>query len=425
MQIDKLIVDLSTDPFNPEKNFKAAVEYDKINQTASAVSFYLRAVEYGYKTHPLIAYTSLLKTSLCFERQKDRQATVLNNALQAAALLPERPEAYFLLSRIHERANQWQQCYTFAELGLTKTTQYLPELLASVEYYGTYCLLFEKAISGWWVGRKDESRELLLKLELMNTAPEYTIAIKNNLERLDIRPKTNEINPLEPVITNYRKFFGDSAPVVFDVGTRDGKDANFIAKALKSNTVYAIDANPLAVEKTLKSYPWMKIEQLAVSDFDGKSTFQQVHSGNENMDGCSSLFAEKVEKEPQFENAVTTIEVAVTRMDTFLNKQGLNGPIDVVKVDTEGYTWQVLQGFGARLNDVKLFHLETEAEPTHKDHKNNKEVSDFMEENGFVLVDLSYEGSMGLGKGIEDQIWVNPKLATRNVAYFQLHTAQQ
>lgn len=418
MQIDELIVDLSTDPFNPEKNFKAAVEYDKINQTASAVSFYLRAVEYGFNSHPLIAYTSLLKTSLCFERQKDRQATVTNNALQAAALLPERPEAYFLLSRIHERASQWQQCYTFAELGLTKTTKDLPELPASVEYYDTYCLLFEKAISGWWIGRKEESKELLLKLEVMNTAPEYTAAIRNNLERLKIRPKENEINPLEPVITNYRKFFGDTAPIVFDIGTRDGKDANFIAKGLKSTTVFAVDANPDAVEKTLKEYPWMRVVQLAVSDFDGKSSFQKVHSGNENMDGCSSLFAEKVDKEPQFKDTVTTIEVEVTRMDSFLKKEELKESIDVVKVDTEGYTWQVLKGFGKRLKDVKLFHLETEAEPTHKDHKNNKEVSDFMEENGFVLVDLSYEGSMGLGKGIEDQIWVNPKLATRNVAFF-------
>ena len=161
MRIDELIIELSTDPFSPEKNFNAAVEYDKINQTASAISFYVRSAEYGYKTHPLIAYTSLLRMSLCFERQKDRQATVVNNALQAAALMPERPEAYFLLSRIYERTNQWQQCYTMAEIGLTKDED--TPLPTSVEYYGKYCLLFEKAISAWWIGRREESRNLLLK----------------------------------------------------------------------------------------------------------------------------------------------------------------------------------------------------------------------------------------------------------------------
>lgn len=417
MRIDELIIDLSTDPFNPEKNFKAAVEYDRINQTASAVSFYLRSVEYGYKTHTLIAYTALLRMSLCFERQKDRQATVTNNALQALALLPERPEAYFLLARIYERTGQWQQCYTMAELGLTKNLDVEP-LPAHVEYYAPYCLLFEKAISAWWVGRKDESRNLLIKLEAMDTAPEYTVAIRNNIERVGVRKPSSEINPLEPVVTNYRKFFGDTAKIVFDIGTRDGNDANYISKALKSNIVYAIDANPKSVEKTLASYPWIRVKQLAISDFDGESTFQQVNSGNENMDGCSSLFAEKVDKEPQFSDVVNVIDTKVARMDSLLQEEELLGKIDIVKVDTEGYTWQVLQGFGERLKDVKLFHLETESDATHKEHKNNKEVAKFMEEQGFVLVDLSYEGSMGLGKGIEDQVWVNPKLATRNVAFF-------
>ena len=47
--IENLIIELSKDPFNPEINFKCAVEYEKLNQTASAVSFYLRCAEYGYE----------------------------------------------------------------------------------------------------------------------------------------------------------------------------------------------------------------------------------------------------------------------------------------------------------------------------------------------------------------------------------------
>ena len=105
-------------------------------------------------------------------------------------------------------------------------------------------------------------------------------------------------------------------------------------------------------------------------------------------------------------------------MDSLLQEENIFSDIDIVKVDTEGFSYQVLEGFGDRIKNVKLFHLETETEPTHKEHKNNKEVAAFMEQKGFVLVDLSYEGSMGLGKGIEDQVWVNPKLATRNVAFF-------
>ena len=412
MEIDRIIVDLSTDPFNPEKNFKAAVEYDRINQTASAISFYLRTAEYGYKTHPEHVYTALLRMSLCFERQKDRQATVLNNALQALAYLPERPEAYFLVSRICERAGQWQQCYTMAELGLTKVKD-LPSLPATVEYYAPYCLLFEKAISAWWVGRQTESRNLLNRLAQMDIAPEYAAAVRNNLERVGLS-KPDSIDPLEPVVMNYRKFFGQKAPVVIDIGTRDGHDAYFLSNALKASKVYAIDANPNAVVEALTNYPWMTVKQFAISDYDGKSTFQQVNSGNANMDGCSSLYADKVANEPQFEGKVNIIDTTVKRMDTFIDEENLIGPIDVVKVDVEGYTWEVLQGFGTRLSSVKIFHLETEKEPTHPKHKNSKEIEEFLTEKGFALVDVSYEGSNGINGGIEDQTWVNKSLVTRN-----------
>lgn len=412
MQIDRLVVELSRDPFNPEKNFRAAVEYDKINQIASAVSFYLRTAEYGYTTHPEYVYASLLRMSLCFERLKDRQATVLNNAMQALEYLPERPEAYFLVSRIHERAGQWQQCYTMAELGLTKVKD-LPSLPASVEYYAPYCLLFEKAISAWWVGRQDESRRLLQRLEQMDIAPEYAYAVRNNLQRVGLN-KEEKINPLEPVVMNYRKFFGEKAPLIFDIGTRDGNDANYLAKQLKAEKVYAIDANPLAIIKTRQAYPWMNIIETAISYYDGEHTFQQVDSGDANMDGCSSLYADKIAKEPQFEGKVNIIETPVKRMDTFIDEEGLIGAIDVVKVDVEGYTWEVLQGFGSRLSSVRVFHLETEKEPTHANHKNSKEIEEFLTDKGFALVDISYEGSNGINGGIEDQVWVNKSLVTRN-----------
>ena len=39
--IEALVKDLSSNPLDPEKNFNVAIEYEKLNQTASAVSFIL------------------------------------------------------------------------------------------------------------------------------------------------------------------------------------------------------------------------------------------------------------------------------------------------------------------------------------------------------------------------------------------------
>jgi len=183
MQIEKLTIELSADSFNPEKNFNLALEYERLGQLASAAGFYLRAAEFGYKTHPLIAYASLLKMALCFDQQKDRNGTVITNLLEAIAFLPGRPEAYFLLSRIYERSKKWHECYTFAELGLVASASAVNmPLPAFVDYHGSYCLKFEKAVSGWWIGRKDESKTIFTYLlDEYRMAPEYVNGCLNNL----------------------------------------------------------------------------------------------------------------------------------------------------------------------------------------------------------------------------------------------------
>jgi hypothetical protein len=182
MKIEQLVIELSKDPFNPVLNFDVAVEYEKQNQTASAVSFYLRTAEYGHESHPTLVYASLLKVAHCFDDQNDRQATVTNCLLQAVAYLPYRPEGYFLLAQFHERLGQWQECYTWACIGLHH--QLNSPLPVHVGYEGQYVLQFEKAVSAWWIGRKDESIEIFNKLDAMYLEPGYRQAVKNNIERI-------------------------------------------------------------------------------------------------------------------------------------------------------------------------------------------------------------------------------------------------
>lgn len=183
--IENLVVDLSHDPFNPELNFKCALEYERLNQTASAISFYLRTAEYGYKTHHVYVYTSLLKMAKCFEDQRDRQWTVSNALLQAVAYMPQRPEAWFLLSRFHERSANWQEAYSFANAGLLYADINHEPLPSSVEYPGKYGLLFEKYVSGWWIGKKDETIWGLTDLlDKYNMIEEFVNACVFNLERI-------------------------------------------------------------------------------------------------------------------------------------------------------------------------------------------------------------------------------------------------
>ena len=182
MRIEDQVVELSKAPFDPEVIFATAVEYEKLDQKAAAISFYLRAAEYGARTHQLIVYNSLLKMAKLFEDQKDRQHTVINCWRQALIVDPYRPEAYFLFSQYYDGQGSWQEGYTWATLGLANFTS--EPLLSDIGFPGKLGLLFEKAVCGWWIGRREESIEIfqgLLKEELPDN---YRTAIQANLEKI-------------------------------------------------------------------------------------------------------------------------------------------------------------------------------------------------------------------------------------------------
>jgi tetratricopeptide (TPR) repeat protein len=179
--IEELIENASYDMFNPDLNFEIAKKYDELGQNAAAVSFYLRAAEYGYDSSSNVVYTSLIRISFCLENQTGREHTVSSALLQAIEYMPSRPEAYFLLSRFYERTQKWQECYTWAQVGLAYAARN-ESLPAETEYPGAYGFTFEKAVSGWWMGRKEESLILFNELLQKDIAENYRSTIEYNLK---------------------------------------------------------------------------------------------------------------------------------------------------------------------------------------------------------------------------------------------------
>jgi len=147
------------DPENPEKNYRLAQEYDRIGQSASAISYYLRASE---RTDDLdLAYECLLRVGILFDRQNRRPQTAEVMIKHAINVRPDRPEAYFYLSKFCRYFQRWTDGYLYANLAFHFADFDKPSLRGDVDYPGMYGLLMEKALNGWWTGRPDECRELL------------------------------------------------------------------------------------------------------------------------------------------------------------------------------------------------------------------------------------------------------------------------
>ena len=181
--IEELLTKFAVDTENPERNFDLGLWYEKEGHTAPSLTYFLRCAERAEDDN--LAYEALIKSHHSYDRQGTRDGTAISLLQQALCLMPKRPEAYFLLARFHERRQQWNDSYKYASLALDVCDFDVQPLTSEVEYPGRYGLLFEKAVSGYWWGKGDQSRAIFRDLlDNYEMTEDYRRAVNDNLNRI-------------------------------------------------------------------------------------------------------------------------------------------------------------------------------------------------------------------------------------------------
>ena len=175
------------DPFNAHNNFLLGEYYFEQGHTASALSFYLRSAEYG--KFNLAIYESLLMVAKCLAIQGRRGTTEKGLWLNAVAFAPERPEAYLFLSEWAESRQQYHDAYAYAVTGIANAAN-TSAITPHAGYENVYQLYFQKAVTAWWIGRSQESRDEFIKLvnqgETLND--KYKKLVQSNITSLGSGP---------------------------------------------------------------------------------------------------------------------------------------------------------------------------------------------------------------------------------------------
>ena len=348
--IKELLHNFIKDPEDTDHNFKLAIYYDSLGQTASAISYYLRTAE--RTEFDIIKYQSILRAALCFNSQGCRNFTVKGLLQHALTILPKRPEAYFLLSRFYEVEQNYHDCYLIASLGESIADRDLEPLKLNVDYPGFYGILFEKAVSSWWCGLCDESRNILIDLrdnyELDDIHKE---SVENNLKRLsetkqnlhDIyKPKelrsfdwgkAAENEWFKGIVEKevfeqkvYEKFFTvEENDVVFDVGASVGP----FTYTLK-------DKNP---EKIYCFEPHKELFQTLKQNVASDNTVL-VNKAIGSVDGTqqlTGLFNEQFIEKCEGEN-IQVVETVTFK--SFIEQNNID-KIDFLKTDCEGGEYDI------------------------------------------------------------------------------------
>tara|TARA_R110000824_G_scaffold43293_9_gene126889 strand:- start:1393 stop:2052 length:660 start_codon:yes stop_codon:yes gene_type:complete len=186
-QIEIKLEEYLADPTEPMNSFNLGLEYELVEQYASAMGYYLKAAE--LTDDDKLAYECLLRKAMCYKMLPDRWAHVRINCLHAISLMPERPEAYHLLSVAYEATANWIESYAWAKAGQRLNGIAKGDtLITDVQYAGYYALRFQQAVAEWHLGRFQTSIDqfkALLEEEPLNNA--YIGHCKWNVDHLEGR----------------------------------------------------------------------------------------------------------------------------------------------------------------------------------------------------------------------------------------------
>jgi tetratricopeptide (TPR) repeat protein len=169
-------------PHSAEANFEMGMAYYRMKHYSSALTYFHRAAELS--NDPLLEYKCMILCSNALYHRGNRPHQVKGFALHAISILPKRPEAWFIYTRILEICGDWQECYSMTCSSLLGCDFDVITFEGS-EYPGKYGIMFEKAISSWNIGRLKECIDTLEYMKENYAMYEgYTNLVQSNLTNL-------------------------------------------------------------------------------------------------------------------------------------------------------------------------------------------------------------------------------------------------
>lgn len=188
-------------------------------------------------------------------------------------------------------------------------------------------------------------------------------------------------------------FGAQQIKTIFEVGSRDGKDAIILKTAFPKAIVYAFEGHPVEYELHKNELTRINWVNLVISNIDGQCQFhsKQIGSGIHSLRDRGILYGKDI------------LTLPCNRLDTFCKKVLINS-IDVVKVDVEGCTYEVLLSLGNLLSQVKILHIETETQQYFEGQHLHTDVVKLLEKNNFKMIKMTYNEFEP--KAQHDSVWV-------------------
>jgi len=181
---------------------------------------------------------------------------------------------------------------------------------------------------------------------------------------------------------------------IVEIGSLNGKDSLYFKKWFPQANVYAVEGLPDNYNNYMKDLQNITpINAIITNKNKDKIIYHK-----KNTNGIHGIY----DRGQQY--GESTLELPCYTFKTISEKYKIP-PVDVVKIDVEGATLDVLEGMD--LSNIKIMHIETENYPLFKDQRLHDDVVKYLEDRDFKMIKLSQVDIEGHYQ--HDSVWLNDK----------------
>ncbi len=186
---------------------------------------------------------------------------------------------------------------------------------------------------------------------------------------------------------------------VIDVGAHYGETIKLFSNKINLKQMYSFEASPnnfkiLKKNISKKKYKYVEIYNLGLGEKIKQSYINQtVESSSSTMhklNSTSSYFKKKLKilNIKNRDDFYQKIPVKIITLDHFIEQNNIQ-QIDLLKIDTEGYEFNVLKGLSKNNKKIKLIYFEHHYDDMIIKNYKFKDIHELLKKNGFLMIKKS------------------------------------
>tara|TARA_B100000780_G_C20969817_1_gene387205 strand:- start:38 stop:766 length:729 start_codon:yes stop_codon:yes gene_type:complete len=204
------------------------------------------------------------------------------------------------------------------------------------------------------------------------------------------------------IILFFKESLGDNLNVLIDVGAHKGETIHEFISNFKIKNIYSFEASPktflhlqVKLKKIRKKFNQTNIEifNFGAGNANKKNIFYELSDSNSStfniIDRNSSYYKKKNKILSLFfmrdKSTIMETDVLQIKLGEFMNEKKITD-VDVLKIDTEGYEFEVLKGLDQEISRIKFIYFEHHYDNMIKKNYKYSDIHEYLKKKGFHKV---------------------------------------